>query len=187
MNCLISSDNFLDNILLFLCNVEQFVPLSFHERYGCNVSSQVLVKCNKYVWCLKYNAEKMIIYGLERFMLYHGVSGCSVIQFDYYGDSLFVVSIFNEYAIECEYPEVVPENFFGSDLCLELDKRRYMQSHGTIAYENRCSLLWFNGKMNISEYYEVVVDDCCISGTVRHLVRLILPLFVFYSFLECLL
>lgn len=115
-------------------------------------------------------------------MLYYGVRTCSFIQFDYYGESMFIVSIFSEYAIECEYPEIAPENFFGSEICLEVDKRRYMESHGTIAHENRCLLLSFNGKMNIPEYYELVMEDGYICGNVTNLVILTVVLLVSYCF-----
>lgn len=110
-------------LYFFVWNVEQLVPAFFHEAYRSNFCSQILLKCNKYVWCVKYNAEQMTIYGLQRFMLYYGVRTCSFIQFDYYGESMFIVSIFSEYAIECEYPEIAPPENFLSTYLMATDQK----------------------------------------------------------------
>lgn len=95
---------FFESISEYFFYHVQCVLASFHKAHRSNICSQVLLKCNKYVWHAKYNAEKMYIYGLHRFMLHHGVKNFSIIYFDYYGDSLFIAPVYNEYALECEYP-----------------------------------------------------------------------------------
>lgn len=115
-------------------------------------------------------------------MIYHGVKIFSMIQFEYYGDDLFIASIFNEYAIECEYPQHSPETFFGIEDGLKVDS--ILDSQKGIDYDKRASLFYFNGKMNISEYYEIQISDSFNSDNITNLVRNNVVLYVIFCFCE---
>lgn len=111
-------------------------------------------------------------------MLYHGVNTFSIIQFDYYGDSIFIASIFNDYAIECEYPQICPKKFFETENCVNHYYTRYTESDGTIAYNKRAARFCFNVEMNIGEYYEIHLQNSYECGSVKKLVRHIVVLLI---------
>lgn len=95
----------------------------------------------------------------------------SLILFDYYGDSIFCASIFNENVVECEYPVIGPEKFFKMKDCLRADNACDIDLHGTTKYDKRASLFWFNSKLNIHEYYEIRIKNSYNDDSAQPLVR----------------
>lgn len=126
--------------------------------------------CNKCVWRVKYNSGEMMIYGVRKFMNFYGVKPFSFVQFDYYGDSMFVVSIFEENAVECVYPQSDPRIFFKMEESKYKYKKDLMIKRGTIEYEKSAALFLCNGVKNVSEIYEINMKDSYFAGSMKQLV-----------------
>lgn len=133
----------------------QTVPKAYHKEFGCNISSAILIKCQNCVWRAKYSAEAIKIWGLRRFMIFYGVDLFNLVQFDYYGDDIFFVTIFKETGIESKYPVISPLNFFESEEGKEWKKRRLIPEHGNMDYEKNAAMFTFNGLRNVRDYYDI--------------------------------
>lgn len=70
----------------------------------------VKIKCKKFNWKAKIDLKTGKVYGLRRFKHLYEIKLYNVVQFDYYGEDMFVVKIFKEYGIEVKYPNMNPKD-----------------------------------------------------------------------------
>lgn len=103
-------------------------------------------------------------------MTFYGVKAFVFVQFDYYGDSLFMVSIFEENAIECVYPQSDPGVFFEMEDCKSKEEEGFMIKRGSIQYEKSVAIFLFSTLKNISEFFEIKMKDSYFDGNNKKLV-----------------
>lgn len=156
----------LDLILVYVLVSLQPVPTKFHKEIGHNLNSAIYIKCKKCVWQAKYNADSLEISGLPNFMIYYRVELFNLVQFEYYGNDIFNVTIFKESGIECKYPIIHPVKYLKSEEARKWRKGKLIPEVGSMECEKNAALFCFNALKNVSDYYEIDIisnsfdDDC---------------------------
>lgn len=77
--------------------------MGFVHEFGDELPFWLHVKCNSFVWCCKYDMDQNQICGLTTFMKIYGIKLYNVLQFDYFGNGIFVVKVFDETAVERKF------------------------------------------------------------------------------------
>lgn len=78
--------------------------------------------------------------GLGTFMRYYQLKLYSTIQFDYYGDDVFVVKNFKTNAVECDYPTNDVKKFIKNKKSYEWEPVEYVVGNSTLEFEKHTSL-----------------------------------------------
>lgn len=148
----------------------QRIPKSFCEAFGCQLSSNVIIKCKKIAWKASFDNGKKRFYGLESLMRFYKIKLYNLIQFDYYGQNLFVVSIYRETAIECKYPTTNPnENYKNEDMTTWI-KDEYVIDRFSMEYDKSQELWSFNACQNCVLYFNINIRNSDIDLKTKHLV-----------------
>ncbi|KAK1384317.1 hypothetical protein POM88_022052 [Heracleum sosnowskyi] len=136
------------------------------------LSLRIRVRLNNIVWEAKYYAQSKDIYCLRKFKRFYGVKLYHLVQFDYYGDNLFVVQIFKNSAIECNYPTEDPEKFFENENINNWRKELYMMGCSSMEFEKSYALWLFNGYENGVDYFDISIISSDIDKRFKNLIML---------------
>ena len=166
--------------------VSQRIPKSFLDEIGNQVSSSVIVKCGNIAWKAKIENESSVIFGLRRFMRFFEVKLWNLVQFDYYGNNLFIVHIFKDNAVESKYPKIDPEEFFKNENMNSWREEQYVIDFLSMEYQKSCALWTFNAYTDCVPYYNVKIGRLDIDENVEKLVRIFKNLCYLYDTYVCL-
>lgn len=103
-------------------------------------------------------------------MIFYGVKLFNIVQFDYYGDNIFIATIFKENGIESKYPVTDPKKYFLTEESRRWKKEDYIIQQGTMQYEQNAALFCFNGLMNVTEYYDIQITNSDVDQKFAHMV-----------------
>ncbi|KAK1378495.1 hypothetical protein POM88_025239 [Heracleum sosnowskyi] len=139
------------------------VPQSFLDEFLEHLTSRVIVKCDRFVWEAKFDKDTKKIYGLRRFMRFYQIKLYNLVQFDYYRDCLFLVKIFKNTAVECDYRKQDPEEFFRNEDLNSWRKEHYITDCLSLEYE-KCHAVWsLNAFENHVGYININIRDVDID------------------------
>ncbi|KAL1803070.1 hypothetical protein ACET3Z_031717 [Daucus carota] len=88
----------------------QSMPDDFVHSFGAMLPIRIGLSCRNVMWVVKYDLQQREIIGLSKFMRYYGMKIFNMAQLDYYGEGLFVVSLFKDTALELNYPVGMPKD-----------------------------------------------------------------------------
>lgn len=151
------------------------MPKSFHDEFGEHLSSKLIIRCKKLIWKGNFDDEMKEIYGLMNFMRFYGIKIYNLVQFDYYGNDLFVVKIFKDTALEINYPEEDPEEFFKKECNHYWRKEQYLFDSLSLEYQKSNALWSFNGCENVVQYFDINICNSDIDEQLMTLVSIQLP------------
>lgn len=146
------------------------MPSSFFIEFGEQLPSKVKVKCNKLTWKAKIDSDSARIHGLRKFMHFYGIKLLHLVQFDYQGGDIFIVKIFKDYAIECNYPKRTHFEFMKNGDRGNCREDQYMVNVKSLEFEKAYALWSFNALRNCVHYSELVIDMVDLDYRRHHLV-----------------
>lgn len=103
-------------------------------------------------------------------MKFYGVKIYNLLQFDYYGESVFVIKIFKDTAIECTYPTEKVEVYFQNAESQRWKKDQYILDSSSLEYEKVCALWIFNAYHNYAKYVEIQIKNMNIDLEMNNMV-----------------
>lgn len=137
----------------------QTLPEEFVKRYGAFLPYRIGLSCKNLLWVVKYDLQKMEIYGLNKFMRHYGLKIFNMAQLDYYGDGLFIVTLFKDTTLEFNYPTGSPNRLHISTEWQEENRDDYVVSTGTSQFENCVTSILFNGCSNKDGYASMLIME----------------------------
>lgn len=149
---------------IFLHVLLQRIPKSFINEFGMKLSSRLLIRCEMFVWKCKCDVDREIIYGMRRFIKCYDIKVYNVIQFDYYGDNVFVVKIFRNTTIECNDSIMEPAKFLENEKHFKINKDLNIIDGLSLQYQKAYALWFFNACQNFDEYFEIKILNVHING-----------------------
>lgn len=147
------------------------MPCKFNNEFGIHMPRTIFIKCKNCVWRAKYKREIKKISGLKRFLIYYRVELFNLLQFDFYGDGIFIVSVFKEHGIESKYPTIHPASFLETEEGKNWRKDNFITNRSSIEYDKRAAQFSFNVLRNDYEYYEVNIIHSYLGDDMSYLVR----------------
>lgn len=120
---------------------------------------KVSLHCRNINWKAKFNYAMSKFDGLETFMRYYDMTMYSMVKFDYYGEDLFRVKIFETHAVECHYPKNNVKEFINNQKTQQWMDEEYIVGRSTLEFEKFISLWRFNAKWNWGGDKKMVVSE----------------------------
>lgn len=149
----------------------QRLPKSVHCEIGEEIGMKLSLKCENSVWKCTYDYENMRFRGLQKFMRYYRVTIFSMLKFDYYGDGLFLVTIFKANAIEVKRPLYDFKEFVTYEGFQNCNPDEFMFDGSCLEFQKKMGLWAFNSYRNCPEYYTMRVYSFDIDQSNYGLVR----------------
>ncbi|KAK1354320.1 hypothetical protein POM88_047576 [Heracleum sosnowskyi] len=113
------------------------------------------------------------ICGLGSFMKFYEIKIYNLVQFDFYGNNLFLVKIFKDSAVECEYPITNQNNFMDNEkLHTVWRKEQYVIDGWSLEYDKAHALWSFSSHHNYVNYFEKKIKFFDIDENVNNTVYL---------------
>lgn len=150
----------------------QRIPNSFCEAFGFQLSTNVIIRCKKTAWKGFFDEGNKNIYGLKSFMRFYEIKIYNLIQFDYYGQNLFVVSIFRDTAIEARYPTNNAEEYLKNEDMSNWIKDQYVINMFSMEYDKSEELWSFNACKNCDLYFNINISKEDVGQKKKHLVSI---------------
>lgn len=119
-----------------------------------------------FTWKAEIDEEKEKLCGLAKFMHFHEIKLYNLVQFDYYGDDLFVTKIFKESAIELKYLKCNPKDFLTVVHLSTFKEEEYELDGWSLAYDKARALWNFCACQNYVQYFELMIHNADIDKQV---------------------
>lgn len=113
----------------------------------------------KFTWKAAFNEEKAKLCGLGKFMHFHEIKLYNLVQFDYYGDDLFVAKIFKESAIETQYLKINPKDFLTTEHISTFKEEEYELDGWSLEYDKARALWNFSACQNYVQFFELMIHN----------------------------
>lgn len=126
----------------------QGMPKSFYAEFGKKLSSKLIIRWKKIVWKAKFDEDMKELYDLESFMRFFEIKLYNLVQFDYYGNDLFLVKIFRNSGIESNYQTLDPALFFKNESMHRWRHEEYMLDCISLEYQKSLALWLYNAYEN---------------------------------------
>ncbi|KAL1811215.1 hypothetical protein ACET3Z_021280 [Daucus carota] len=147
------------------------MPAEFVDRFGPMLPSWIGLSCNNILWVINYDLQKRQIYGIGKFVRFYRLRIFNMAQLDYCGEGLFVVTLFNDTALETNYPVGNPHNLVMDKEWEEQNRNDYVVRTGTFQLERCQTSILFNGCSNkdgfANKSWEIQInktDESCSFG-----------------------
>lgn len=123
-------------------------------------------------WKATFDECKNRFYGLQSFMRFYEIKIYNLIQFDYYGENLFVVAgIFRDTATECKYPTTINvEEYFKTKDITSWIEDEYVIDRCSMEYHKSRELWLFNACHSCYLYFTINIGKDDIAGKRNKLV-----------------
>lgn len=180
--------------------VLQKLCLDFVAEYGELLPELVFLQVpNGDIWCGRYYKYSFYVDGVHRLMNYYNVKPYFMVRFEYFGDANFSIQIFNEYAVEIDYPllcrrtlnnqyweSLESTGFNFSDF--DLDKLNVISCFNTIDnFVRQYQLeIKFNSKA-FEDYYEVLYFQFFnVIFLISYIINKVTTYYLVFMFVDCL-
>lgn len=135
----------------------QSMPDDFVHSFGAMLPIRIGLSCRNIMWVVKYDLQQREIIGLSKFMRYYGMKIFNMAQLDYYGEGLFVVSLFKDTALELNYPVGMPKDLNMSKEWEEQNRDDYVVRAGTFQLAACETSIFFNCCTNKDGYASMLI------------------------------
>ncbi|KAK1384936.1 hypothetical protein POM88_022671 [Heracleum sosnowskyi] len=145
------------------------IPKSFYDEFGEHLSANVKIMCKDITWEAKIDMELGKICDLGSFMKFYEIKIYNLVQFDFYGNNLFLVKKFKDSAVECEYPITNQKVFMDNEkLHTVRRKEQYVIDGWSLEYDKAHALWSFSSHHNYVNYFEKKIKFYDIDENVNN-------------------
>lgn len=158
------------HILTNICNPQQRIPSELRSNYKTKLPSKLWFICENVCWKGRFNSDVGTLDGLGSFMRFYKLKMYSTIQFDYYGDDLFVVKKFKTNAVEGDCPRNNPKTFTKNKETYDWNLDEYIVGNSTIELEKHTSLWGFNAYWNSADFKKMKISSSDLNRRTSYVV-----------------
>ncbi|KAK1378623.1 hypothetical protein POM88_025367 [Heracleum sosnowskyi] len=145
------------------------IPKSFYDEFGEHLSANVKIMCKDITWEAKIDMELGKICDLGSFMKFYEIKIYNLVQFDFYGNNLFLVKNFKDSEVECEYPITNQKVFMDNEkLHTVWRKEQYVIGGWSLEYDKTHALWSFSSRHNYVNYFEKKIKFYDIDENVNN-------------------
>ncbi|KAK1396947.1 hypothetical protein POM88_006810 [Heracleum sosnowskyi] len=145
------------------------IPKSFYDEFGEHLSANVKIMCKDITWEAKIDMELGKICDLGSFMKFYEIKIYNLVQFDFYGNNLFLVKKFKDSTVECEYPITNQKVFMDNEkLHTVWRKEQYVIDGWSLEYDKAHALWSFSSHHNYVNYFEKKIKFYDIDENVNN-------------------
>ncbi|KAK1367678.1 hypothetical protein POM88_033770 [Heracleum sosnowskyi] len=135
------------------------IPKSFYDEFGKYLSPNLKIMCKEITWEAEIDTKLLKICGLGTFMRFYEIKLYNLVQFDFYGNNIFVVNIFKDSGVECVYPIKDKKVFMDNEKMHTVwRKEEYVIDGWSLEFDKANALWSFNSHQNYVDYFEKKIN-----------------------------
>ncbi|KAK1384321.1 hypothetical protein POM88_022056 [Heracleum sosnowskyi] len=135
------------------------IPKSFYDEFGKYLSQNLKIMCKEITWEAEIDTELVKICGLGTFIRFYEIKLYNLVQFDFYGNIIFVVNIFKDSGVECVYPIKDKKVFMDNEKMHTVwRKEEYVIDGWSLEFDKPNALWSFNSHQNYVDYFEKKIN-----------------------------
>ncbi|KAK1401088.1 hypothetical protein POM88_000693 [Heracleum sosnowskyi] len=135
------------------------IPKSFYDEFGKYLSPNLKIMCKEITWEAEIDTKLLKICGLGTFMRFYEIKLYNLVQFDFYGNNIFVVNIFTDSGVECVYPIKDKKVFMDNEKMHTVwRKEEYVIDGWSLEFDKANALWSFNSHQNYVDYFEKKIN-----------------------------
>lgn len=116
------------------------------------------------MWKARIDHDTERICGLQKFMEFYEIKLYNLMMFDFFGKDLFLVKIFRNTAIECNYVVKNLDDYFKYGKSTRSKEEEYIFDLWSPEYDRSRALWSFSASRNSQIYFEIIMKKNYVDG-----------------------